>query len=199
VASLEAVKGHRYLIEACRILKERGIDFHCELVGDGPLRQDLERQIARSGLGGRVRLLGGQPRARVAQLLANAHAAALASHPTKDGKREGIPVALMEAMSAGLPVVATAISGIPELVQSEVTGLLVPSGDPVALADALERLTTDRALCERLGRAARSKVMRAFSLRASAATLLGLITGAPLRQHNRTGGRRVLAENRRFG
>lgn len=178
VASLEAVKGHRFLIDACRMLVDRQIEFECDLVGDGPLRADLAAHIAGLDLDGRVRLAGAQPRPMVARLLAQAHVAVLASHPTPDGKREGIPVALMEAMAAGLPVVATRISGIPELVEPEVTGVLVPSGDPAALADALARLAGDAGLRERLGAEGRRTITRAFNLESSARELLALIASA---------------------
>ncbi|HXE81263.1 MAG TPA: glycosyltransferase [Vicinamibacterales bacterium] len=172
VASFEEVKGHTYLIEACRLLRERSIDFQCHLVGDGPMRREIERQIARDGLGERICLHGPQARPEVLRLLWRAHVGVLASHPTKSGKREGIPVALMEAMACELPVVATAISGIPELIGSGVEGLLVPSGDPLALAHALACLHADRGLCERMGRAGRLKVLREFDLHENAARLL---------------------------
>jgi colanic acid/amylovoran biosynthesis glycosyltransferase len=174
VASLEPVKGHRYLIEACRLLKERRLAFRCHLVGDGPCRADIERQIAWAGLQEHVHIHGGRPRPDVARLLARAHAFVLASHPTPDGKREGVPVALMEAMASGVAVVATDISGIPELVETEVSGLLVPASDAAAIADAVQRLYGDPALRRRLGAAARAKVLREFDLQVNAAALLDL-------------------------
>lgn len=177
VASLEKVKGHRFLIEACRLLRLRGVDFRCHLVGAGPLRHWLEAAIEEAEVGQHVHLHGGQPRAAVAELLAAMDAAVLASHPTREGKREGLPVALMEAMAAELPVVASGISGIPELVDHERTGLLVESGDPVALANALERLSLDAELRQRMGQAGRQKVMRAFSLERNTRHLLGLFRG----------------------
>ncbi|MBP1635084.1 MAG: glycosyltransferase [Acidobacteria bacterium] len=174
VASFEEVKGHRYLIDACRVLLDRGVDFECHLVGEGPLRRAMEARADAAGLGRRVRFHGGLPRPEVARLLAEADAAVLASHPTRAGKREGIPVALMEAMAAGLPVVATAISGIPELVQPGLTGFLVPSGDAAALAEALRRLAADPGLRARMGAAGRTRVIREFDLRANAAALVRL-------------------------
>ena len=88
---------------------------------------------------------------------------------------EGIPVALMEAMAAGVPVVATRLSGIPELVQDGVTGLLVEPHDPVALAAALERLLADDALAAELARNARALVQRSFSLTVEARRLGDLL------------------------
>lgn len=174
VASFVEVKGHRYLLEACRILRERGLDLTCSLVGEGPLRREIDRGIARLGLGDHVRVLGEKPRGEVARLLAEADAAVLASYPTREGKREGIPVVLMEAMASGLPVVASGISGIPELVESGRTGFLVPPCDPIALADALQRLAEDRALRRRMGEAGREKVLREFNLHTNTLELLTL-------------------------
>ena len=174
VASLEEVKGHRFLIDACRLLRDRGVDFDCDLVGDGPLRQEMAERIRRLGLATRIHLHGGQPRQVVARMLRDADVAALASHPTREGKREGIPVALMEAMASGLPVVSTAISGIPELVDSGRSGFLVAPRDAEALADALELLACDGALRLRMGSAARDKVLRDFNLAASARALYAL-------------------------
>ncbi len=172
VASFVDVKGHRFLVDACGILARRGVDFQCELVGEGPLRRAVERQVERLGLQDRVRFQGGLPRGDVARLLAQADVAALASHPTRQGKREGIPVALMEAMASGLPIVATAISGIPELVESGKEGILVPPADARALAEALQHLAQDEPMRQRMGEAAREKVLCDFSLEANARALL---------------------------
>jgi glycosyltransferase involved in cell wall biosynthesis len=172
VASLEEVKGHRFLLDACALMKERGLRFHCDLVGGGPLRASLERKVEALGLQDQVTLHGPLPRPEVVRVLALADAAVLASYPTRSGKREGIPVALMEAMASGLSVVASGLSGIPELVQHERTGLLVAPGDPWSLADALARLAGDAKLRTRLGEAARTQVAEEFEIRRNARTLL---------------------------
>ena len=174
VGSFEEVKGHRHLIDACALLRERGLDLVCDLVGEGPLRHEMEARVARLALGDRVRVLGGRARPEVIRLLQAADVAVLASQPTRQGKREGIPVVLMEAMASGLPVVSSVLSGIPELVDDGVTGLLVPPADPEALAGALERLGRDPDLRRRMGAAGRRKVAREFDLRANAAVLLDL-------------------------
>ena len=172
VASLEPIKGHQYLIEACRILNERGVEFVCDLVGEGRLRHALEKQIADSGLRERVILHGARPRSEVAAMLRQADIAVLASAPTQKGDREGIPVALMEAMATRLPVVSSAISGIPELVESGVSGYLVAPRDVDGLADALERLCRDWALRYTMGAYGRDRVVRDFNLRTNANALL---------------------------
>ncbi|MGH3035471.1 MAG: glycosyltransferase, partial [Gaiellaceae bacterium] len=145
----------------------------CTLVGDGPDRAALVRRIAAAGLEGRVALAGRRTRGEVAELLSRAHVLVSPSVPTAEGKREGIPVVLMEAMASGVPVVASGISGIPELVADGESGLLVPPRDPRALAAALRRLHDDRALRERLALAGRKKVVREFDVRKSAAELVG--------------------------
>lgn len=171
IGTLHEVKGQHHLLEACRLLKERGIDLRCHFVGDGPDREALVEQSDRSGLSELVHFHGQQTHGQVAGLLRSAHVVAAPSVPSGDGRREGIPVALMEAMASGIPVVASRLSGIPELVEDGVSGVLTPPGDAHALADTLERLWFDPALRQRLGRAAREKVMEAFDLRANAARL----------------------------
>jgi colanic acid/amylovoran biosynthesis glycosyltransferase len=173
VASLEEVKGHRFLVRACHLLTERGVDVHLDLVGDGALRSEVEGLVEELGLGGRVTLHGAVPRPVVGGILAGADVFVLASHPTRSGRREGIPVALMEAMMSELPVVASALSGIPELVDDGRTGYLVPSGDPEALADRLERFVGDPELRRAFGRAGRAKVEAEFDILQGARNLLG--------------------------
>lgn len=178
VASLEPVKGHRYLIEACRVLRERGLAFTCHLVGQGSLGGALERQIADDQLESRVMLHGGLPRDAVAEMVGRSDVVVLPSAPTKEGKREGIPVALMEAMAVGLPIVSTVSGSIPELVETGVTGLLVAPADPIALADALSTLAMDPGLRRGMGAAGRAKVLREFNLEANAETLAALFTSS---------------------
>jgi glycosyltransferase involved in cell wall biosynthesis len=174
VASYEEVKGHRHLIEACRLLHARDVAFDCHLIGDGPLRAAVRRQIDASGLQARVHMHGPMARTEVARRLAAADVFALASTPTAGGKREGIPVVLMEAMAAELPVVASRLSGIPELVDDGRSGVLVEPGDVAALAAALERLAGDPRAAARMGRAGRVKVQAEFDLRRNAVTLAEL-------------------------
>jgi colanic acid/amylovoran biosynthesis glycosyltransferase len=172
VGKLHEVKGQTYLVEACRLLAEAGVDLICTLIGDGPDRRALTQQIANSGLEGRVTILGERDRLQIAALLDTAHVLAAPSVPTRSGKREGIPVVLMEAMSAGLPVVASRLSGIPELVADGVSGLLVPPRDAAGLADALRRLHEDPSLRRALGGNGRETIIREFDVRKNAAELV---------------------------
>jgi glycosyltransferase involved in cell wall biosynthesis len=171
IGTLLEVKGQTYLIEACRLLAEQGVDVSCRLIGGGQDRIALERQIAAAGLAGRVVLAGPRTRDQIADELRHADVLAAPSVPTRQGKREGIPVVLMEAMSCGLAVVASRISGIPELVEDGVSGLLVAPRDASALAAALRRLHEDPALRARLGAAARERVQAEFDLERSAGEL----------------------------
>jgi colanic acid/amylovoran biosynthesis glycosyltransferase len=174
VASFEEVKGHTYLVAACKRLAEQGVDFTCHLVGEGPRRRHIEEQIAACQLTARFKLHGALPRPAVRELLAASDVFVLASVPTREGKREGIPVVLMEAMSCGLPVIASDLSGIPELVSNQVTGLLVPPGDDCLLAEALQTLEEQPELRIRMGRAGRERILSDFNLEKNALELLEL-------------------------
>jgi colanic acid/amylovoran biosynthesis glycosyltransferase len=172
IGTLHEVKGQTHLVEACRLLAAAGVPFTCRFVGDGPDRAALERQAAAAGLTGRVELLGRRTRAEIADLIGSSDVLVAPSVPTRSGKREGIPVVLMEAMSAGLPVVASALSGIPELVVDGSSGLTVPPGDAPAIAAALRRLHEDPELRTRLGVAARERVLAEFDVDRNATRLI---------------------------
>jgi glycosyltransferase involved in cell wall biosynthesis len=175
IASLQPQKGQTYLLEACRLLAASGdIDFRCLLVGEGASRGALEQQIAEAGLDAHVKLLGNQPRHRVVELLADADVVVQPSITLPSGKKEGIPVALMEALSMERPAVATGLSGVPELISDGITGLLVPEGDAEALARALRNLYGDREFASALGRAGRERVVRDFNLHEGARQLAHL-------------------------
>jgi colanic acid/amylovoran biosynthesis glycosyltransferase len=176
IATIHEVKGQDYLVEACRRLCDDGLDVRCRLVGDGPGLQSLKRRVAAEGMQARVHFEGRLTRPQVIELLSEIDVLAAPSVPTRTGKREGIPVALMEAMSAGVPVVASAISGIPELVRDEVNGLLVPPRDPAALAAALRRMHDDPVLRGRLAASGRATVVADFNLRRSAVRLAASFT-----------------------
>jgi glycosyltransferase involved in cell wall biosynthesis len=175
VGTLHEVKGQRHLVDAVGHLRRRGVDVGVLFVGDGPDRPMLEKRAADEGVADLVRFAGLLPRGEVAARLSRTSAVVAPSVPTREGKREGIPVVLMEAMAAGRPVVSSRLSGIPELVEDGVSGLLTAPGDALAIADALERLASDPSLRRRLGDAARAKVQAEFDVRRSAARLLELI------------------------
>lgn len=178
VGTLYEVKGHTHLIEACRMLKQLGVNFHLYLVGDGPLREDLQCQTIDADLSDYVSFLGRCTRDQIAAVLRESDVLVAPSIPAADGRREGIPVVLMEAMASGLPVVASRISGIPELVTDEINGLLVPAADPIALANAMSQLAHDPVMRSRLGRNARATVEGEFDLHKNARRLMEIFSAS---------------------
>jgi glycosyltransferase involved in cell wall biosynthesis len=175
VAGLRPYKGHAVLLDAVSLLRARGVDLRVVLVGDGELRGALEDRVARDGLAERVALRGALPHEEIPAALAGATAMVLPSVTARDGQMEGIPVALMEAMAAGVPVISTRLSGIPELVRDGETGLLVPERDAAALADAMERVAADRALAARLAEGARRLVAQDHDRRRNVERLAALL------------------------
>lgn len=162
VGQLKEKKGFRYLIQACHELRNRGYAFTCNIVGDGPLRTALQAQIDQLGLQQIVTLCGAQPHARVIDQYQRATAFVLPCVLSANGDRDGIPNVILEAMAMALPVVSTQHSGIPEVVQHGVNGLLVPPGDAAALANALATLLDDPRLRQRLGQCGRQTVIERF-------------------------------------
>jgi colanic acid/amylovoran biosynthesis glycosyltransferase len=158
VGRLSAQKGFPILIEAVRLLRERGRSVELTLVGEGPERATLERLIAHHGLGNYLHLAGACNHDRVADYYQMGDAFVLSSF------MEGVPVVLMEAMAMELPCVATQITGIPELIEAGVDGLLVPPASAGAIADAVESLIDDPQRTRQLGVAARRKVLAKYHL-----------------------------------
>jgi colanic acid/amylovoran biosynthesis glycosyltransferase len=165
VSRLVEKKGFTVLLEACRLLKDTGrVAFHCDIYGDGPMRADLEHQVADLALGDAVTLHGNQSHGEVLAALESASVFVLACVQARNGDRDGTPNAILEAMVRGVPVVSTRLSGIPEIVEADVDGLLVSPGDAAALTEALGRLASDRDLAERLRHAAQNRVRTRFTI-----------------------------------
>lgn len=179
VGSLQPYKGQRYLIEACLKLRENGIPFRCRIIGGGEEQARLANMIKDFGLESAVELLGSKTQQEIAQLLPTAHCYVQPSIITPSGKMEGIPVALMEAMASRLPVVATAISGIPELVRPGETGFLAPPADATALANTLMTVYEQPEKAANLAENGRSWVLRSFDLRSNVTQLANLFTAVP--------------------
>ena len=176
-ASLHPKKGLDRLVGACARLAARGVPFRCVLVGDGPERTRLERQIRGLGLAGRIELAGRLPHRELVALLRRA---AVLAHPSvvdRRGSMDGIPNTILEALAVETPVVATRLSGIPEVVLPEQTGLLVEPGDVVGLTDALARILRDPGLGRRLGAAGRAVVLERFDLGRNVERLARLLGG----------------------
>lgn len=175
VGRLDPIKGFIHLVKACALLQERGIDFRCDIIGDGPLRDELQQAINQAGLSERVQLTGALPQQDVRQKINRATMFVLPSVLLADGNADGIPVALMEAMACGATAISTRVSGIPELIHHEENGLLVTPGQATELADAMARLLADAPLRTRLAQAARNTIIHDFDADIEAAKLLGRI------------------------
>lgn len=132
-------KGFRYLIQACRELCERGVDFQLSLIGDGPLRRDLESEVVGLDLENIVNFTGPKSTNEVRAAMADADVVVVPSVTSASGEMEGLPVVIMEAMAIGVPVVASAHSGIPEIVRDGKTGYLTPEKDASAIAEAVQK------------------------------------------------------------
>jgi glycosyltransferase involved in cell wall biosynthesis len=171
VAGLTEQKGHLLLLQALKRVADQGHDFEMLFVGDGPLRPVIEAQIKKLGLDGKVRLLGWQTNAQVREHLRSSRALIMPSFA------ENLPVAMMEALAMGRPVLGTYIAGVPELVENGVNGWLVPAGNVDATASAIARLlqtSTDE--LTRMGRAGADQVRLQHDARKEAAKLVELFT-----------------------
>ncbi len=157
-------KGVADLLRACRLLRQAGRPFRCDIVGGGQLEVMLRAEAAALGLDPVVRFLGPRSREEVARLMQRARVVAAPCVVSDDGDRDGLPTVLLEAMALGTPCVSTEITGIPELIEDQSSGLLTPPRDPVALAAALGRLLDDPMLRVRLARGARVRVERDFDI-----------------------------------
>lgn len=175
IGTLHEVKGQSLLIEACARLRTQGVPVELTLVGDGPDRQRLSEQTERPD---QVVFAGALTRPEVRAVLERSDVLVAPSVPTADGRREGLPVVLLEAMAVGVPVVASRLSGIPEAVIDGQTGLLVEPGDVDGLASAMGRLARDPALGESLSDRARAHLAQEFDLDRSARRLVAYFTGA---------------------
>src|SRR5213082_1743771 len=176
VGRLIAKKGFADLIRACRLLLERGKSFRCQIIGEGPLEQELGGQIDQLGLQDCVELPGAKPQHEIRKSLAAGNAFVLPSVIDPDGGMDNLPTVIMEAMAAGLPVISTAIGGIPEMVIQNETGFLVPPGDVAALAGAIERLFDESGLARRLGERGFQQARELFSIEKNLRELLATIT-----------------------
>ena len=169
---LHPKKGFDVLVAALALLRDQDLAFDCEIAGEGDERARLEGLIARHGLGDRVRLVGW--RADVPAFLATGDVFAFPSH------QEGFPLVLLEAMAVGLPAVSSAIPGPVEMIADGVDGVLVPPGDPAALARALAGLVATPQRAAALGLAARAKVLEDYgpaSLKRRLDAVLDLMLG----------------------
>ncbi|MBK8267398.1 MAG: glycosyltransferase family 4 protein [Planctomycetes bacterium] len=168
VGRLSKEKGHLILLDAIAELRKRGLKTKLTLVGDGPMRETIKSRIQTLGLNSDVTLTGALDPESVASQYAQADVVVLASFS------EGVPVVLMEAMAHGLPVVATRVGGVPELVEHASNGVLVAPGNIEELAAGLERVLSDRAFASTIGDEAIKTICNRFLIGPSAEQLIGL-------------------------
>jgi glycosyltransferase involved in cell wall biosynthesis len=168
VAGFEAKKGHRDLVAAFAVVARRRDDVDLVLIGDGPERAAITEQVRSAGIVDQVQFRGATTADAVRDALRLADVFVLPAVRDHTGRMDGIPVALMEAMASGIPVVTTSLSGIPELVDEQ-SGIVVAPGDRDAIAAAIVRLLDDGALAERLAEGGRARVEQGFDLHREAA------------------------------
>ncbi|MBA3881988.1 MAG: glycosyltransferase family 4 protein [Chthoniobacterales bacterium] len=175
VGRLVEFKGFDVLIDACAELRRTGIVFTCEIIGEGALRGELEKRIASHALSSAVHLSGEQPQSYVLDAVTTCDIFVLAAIIDSRGASDVFPTVIAEAMTGSKPVVSTTVAGIPELVQQDETGLLVPPGAPHLLAAALEQLIENNILREEFGRAGRARIASQFRIEQTIEPLLQLL------------------------
>lgn len=168
VARLCEKKGLEYLIQACRILMNRGVAFQCQIVGYGPLENKLREMISSLDLQDKVSLLGKMTQDQLADLYPQANLFALPCLVLENGDRDGIPNVFFEAMASGVPVVSTDIEGVCELIEHRKNGLIVEQRNASALANAMQLLITTPGLRNELALSGRQTVLTNFTRQASA-------------------------------
>lgn len=164
VGRLVEKKGFADLIDACAILRGRGIGFDCQIVGTGEIEGVLREKLDSLELNDSVTLTGALPQRQVKSMLQRAAVFAAPCVVGEDGNRDGLPTVLLEAMAMGTPCVSTPVTGIPEILSHNDTGLLVNCADPNALAGAIEKLLRDRSLASQLARSARALIEQQFDI-----------------------------------
>lgn len=171
VGRLVKKKGFDTLLEACGLLRTWGRPFHCDIIGDGPRRAHLVKQARRLKIERHVTFHGAQPNDEVYRAFRRHDVLVAPSRPSPDGDRDGLPTVIIEALSCGVPVVASAFAAIPELVVDGETGRLAPPDAPVALARTLRRLFNRPRHALRMARRGREEVRRRFRLEREVDTL----------------------------
>ncbi len=177
VARFVEKKGLEYAISAVAALLNRGVDLRYTIIGDGELRSTLVGLIKELGAGDRIRLAGWQPQDEVLHAMNSTHILLAPSVTASSGDQEGIPVVLMEAMAMGLPIVSTFHSGIPELVENGISGILVPPRNSKALEDALHGLISSPGSWPAMGKAARERVENDYNITSQVRKLEQIYSG----------------------
>jgi glycosyltransferase involved in cell wall biosynthesis len=176
IGRLVEKKGLRYLLRAISLLKQDNHAIHCTIVGDGPLRSAFQMYIDQQNLGDVITLRGELPHEAIKVLYAQSDVFVMPSVVASDGDRDGLPNVLLEALCTGLPVIATNVSAIPELIVHESTGLLIPDGEPACIAESVLRLANDKRLYESVARNGLQRISDDFNIDVSTSRLIGVFT-----------------------
>jgi colanic acid/amylovoran biosynthesis glycosyltransferase len=167
-------KGFEVLVNACNVLMSRGLQLHCRIVGSGPEHVPLRQLIDRLGLGKFIELTGPKAQPEIVDLLAQSNLFVFPAVEDGSGDRDNLPTVIIEAMASGLPVVATGLGGIGEIVTHQANGLIVPEGDVDALATAIGFLAEHAELRKSYGQNGLAVVKEKFRVETTVAGLIGL-------------------------
>ena len=177
VGRLIEKKGWRYLIEACALLRDNGLRFDCRIVGDGPDEEALQHLIQQLHLNERVHLIGPRSQLEIIDILAESSLFVLPAIRDRKGDSDNLPTVLIEALASSLPVVATEVAGIPEIVEEGRNGVLVREKDSKQLAFAIEQLCRDVSRLRAFGIESRRIAEKTFALKITVAQLKMLLEG----------------------
>jgi colanic acid/amylovoran biosynthesis glycosyltransferase len=167
-------KGYAELIEACGLLNKQGFDFRCTIIGGGPEHLPLRRLIEARCLDQMIELVGPKSQTEIVESLAQSQIFVFPARRDEAGDQDNLPTVLIEAMASGLPIVASSLAGIPEIITDQINGILVPQRDPEALASAIRNLLLDSKERQRLGASGLSTARAKFSLPATVQELIGI-------------------------
>jgi len=171
IGRLVEKKGLNILVDACEILAKHGVEFHCSIIGKGELESELLGQIKEKNLQDKVELTGALPRTRVIKKFSDASIFAAPAIVANDGNRDGLPTSILEAMALGVPCISTDVTGIPEVLKNNKTGIVVPQNNSVELANAIERLLNDSKLSISLSENGRKLIESNFDISKNSAKI----------------------------
>jgi colanic acid/amylovoran biosynthesis glycosyltransferase len=172
-------KGYAELVEACSLLNRQGLDFRCTIIGGGPEHLPLRQLIETRGLAKIIELVGPKSQTEIVELLAQSQIFVFPARRDETGDQDNLPTVLIEAMASGLPIVASSLAGIPEIIAGETNGILVPQQAPEALASALRSLLLDPKKRENLGASGLRTAREKFSLTATVQELIRIFENHP--------------------
>ena len=171
IGRLVEKKGLNILVDACDILAQRNVDFHCSIIGKGELKFELLEQIKEKNLQDKVELTGALPRTQSLQKFYEASIFAAPAIVANDGNRDGLPTSILEAMALGVPCISTDVTGIPEVLTNNKTGIIVPQNNSVELANAIEKLLSDSKLSISISENARKLIESNFDISKNSANI----------------------------